>query len=335
MKFLKWLLIVLVILAGLILIVPVFMPSSATVSAETEIELDPWLVFNNVALYTDRSEWDPWLNTEPSAKHTIVPAEGYVGSTYQWEGEKIGNGKMQVDSISSPGYIRSLIWFGDSPEPSVIEWIFKKSGGHTHVTWKFTSEGSYPFGRYMLLFMKGPLSSSFESGLSSLKKYLEENPPVMYRLSEIKIEESYETDAMVVAVEGTIEEIGAAMQSVFPRLYQEVSNQGLNPNGPPFAHYLDFDEETATSHVLLGAPVDRPGKAVADIKPRFYPRIRAVVATHQGDYQYFNESYAVLDDYIKENGLEVTGEAFELYMTTMMDSTDPMDWETRIAFPLK
>jgi effector-binding domain-containing protein len=71
-----------------------------------------------------------------------------------------------------------------------------------------------------------------------------------------------------------------------------------------------------------------------DIKPKYYEEIEAVTATHYGEYNYFNESYETISRYIEENSLKVTGEAFEVYLKTMMDSNNPMDWETIIAFPL-
>ncbi len=335
MKFLKLLLIVLLCIAALLLIVPVFLPSEVSVSTQTEISLPPELIFQNVAKYTDRAKWDPWLSMEPGAKVTIVPRENFVGSTYEWEGDKIGNGKMQVDSVHYPNYIRSNIWFGDNPEPSVVEWELKQAGSGSEVTWQFTGEGSYPFGRLMMTFMKGSMRSAFETGLTNLKKYLDENPPAMYKLSKIGIEKSYATNAMVLPVEGTMEEIAQLMATGFPKLMEEISKQGLGVNGPPFAHYLDYDAESGFSHALLCFPVNNKGKAAGEIKPRYYEEIEAVTAMHFGKYDYFKESYDALTGYIAENNIEVNGEAFEVYLTSMMESSNPMDWKTMIAFPIK
>ncbi|MDA3822711.1 MAG: SRPBCC family protein [Bacteroidales bacterium] len=335
MKFLKWLVIVVLILAGIVLFVPVFLPSVATITDEKEVKVSPAQVFQNAALYTDRDKWDPWLTMEPEAKVTILPKKGYIGSTYAWEGDKIGSGKMRVDSVHYPDFIGSSIWFGPSPEPSQVYWILEESGSGTKITWKFISEGAYPFGRLMLVFMKGALQKSFETGLDNLHKYLESNPPRMYKLSEIKMDESYDTEAMVIPIEGTMEDIGNQMMEKFPLLFQAIQAQGLAENGPAFAHYLDFDEATGFSHALLAIPVKTRGKAAGEVKPRFYPKTAAVTANHIGEYAYFKESYDTMGRYIMENELEVTGEAYEVYLKTMMDSKNPMDWVTVIAFPLK
>lgn len=335
MKFLKVLLIILLVIAGLVLVIPVFLPGEATITAQEEIALSPGLVFHQTARYADRTAWDPWLSMEPEADVTISPQPGYVGSTYTWKGDKIGNGKMRVDSVHYPNYIASSIWFGESPEPSLVEWTLEEQEGGTRVTWQFTSEGSYPFGRFMLLMMKGPLESSFTSGLADYKAFLEANPPKMYELSVIGTERSYDTYAMVIPASGTMQEIASQMQTGFPVLQEVVRQQGLEPNGPPFAHYLDYDEESGISNALLAMPVKAPGTATGEVRSRFYPAIEAVAATHTGNYEYISASYETLSEYVASNDLEVTGEAFEVYLTSPMESDNPMTWKTMIAFPIK
>lgn len=335
MKFLKVLLIILLVIAGLILVIPAFLPGEATVSAQTEIAISRERVFHQTAQYADRAEWDPWLSMEPDAKVTIRSQPGYVGSFYTWEGDKIGTGKMQVDSVHYPDYIASSIWFGESPDPSLVEWILNEQEGGTEVTWQFTSEGSYPFGRFMLLMMKGPLESSFTSGLADYKAFLEANPPELYELSDIKIEKSYATPAMVVPVSGTIQEIAEKLPTIFSQIAGEIQQQGLEPNGPPFAHFLDFDRESGFSNALIAMPVKEAGSVSGEVRPHFYEAIEAVAATHTGKYEYLASSYEALSEYVAANQLKVTGEAFEVFLLTPTDAANPMQWKTMIAYPLK
>ncbi len=71
-----------------------------------------------------------------------------------------------------------------------------------------------------------------------------------------------------------------------------------------FVQYLDYDESTGHSN-------------------------------HTGPYEEFTTSYGKLSEYVITNGLELTGEAFEFYVTGMMQESDNSKWETLIAFPLK
>jgi ABC-type glycerol-3-phosphate transport system permease component len=95
MKILKWLLYIVLVLAALVLIVPLFLPSTVQVSAEKEVAVSPEQAFHNLASYSDRNAWDPWLVDEPDAEFTIRSEPGYAGSEYTWNGKKIKTGRIR------------------------------------------------------------------------------------------------------------------------------------------------------------------------------------------------------------------------------------------------
>lgn len=176
MKALKIVLILIGILLAAMLIVPLFTPATAEVRAEIEIALDASQIFPAVASFENREIWDPWVSQDATTKVSIVSKPGYVGSTYNWDGEKLGKGKMQVVSVKEDSYIESSLWFGDVEVPSLVEWEFTPTDGGTHVVWSFSQETKYPVGRLGMIFGKIFLSRSFETGLASLKEYLEALP---------------------------------------------------------------------------------------------------------------------------------------------------------------
>ena len=173
MKVLKVILIIIGILVAAMLIIPLFTPATAEVSAEIEISLEPEQIFPVVASFENREAWDPWVSQDPTTRVTIESKPGFVGSTYSWDGEKLGSGRMQVISVKAESYIESSLWFGDVDTPSQVEWSFTPTDGGTHVVWSFSQETKYPVGRLGMIFGKIFLKQSFESGLSSLKEYLE------------------------------------------------------------------------------------------------------------------------------------------------------------------
>ncbi len=335
MKILKWLLIVLLILAGLVLIVPAFLPATTIISAEADIAVGPDEVFHSAALYLNRDQWDPWLQMEPEAKVTIEPKEGYIGSTYSWEGDKIGYGMMKVEKVVFGKEIQSTIWFGEDPDSSLVEWHLEKTDEGTHVTWNFVADGKYPFGRLMMMMMSGGMQNSFESGLASMKEIIEADPPKLYKTGEIQVGMMKKMHTLVIPMEGTMEEMSQQMGNMFKMLFGEVAKQGLQMAGTAFSYYIDFDEETGYAHALLGLQIAEPGKASGDIKSKTFKEQEVVMLPHYGKYDYLKDSYETLTKYTEENGMKLTGGAFELYKTTMMESDNPMDWLTVIAFPLK
>ena len=179
MKALKIILIIVGVLVAAILIVPLFSPAKAEVSAEIDIALEPAQIFPTVASFINSHEWDPWVTQDSTADAKIEPKEGYVGSTYSWTGVKVGTGKMEVISVKENQYIESSLWFGEVEKPSLVEWSFEEVEGGTHVSWSFAQETAWPIERLGMMFGKIFLKQSFELGLANLKEYMESMPQAL------------------------------------------------------------------------------------------------------------------------------------------------------------
>ena len=213
MKALKIILVIVGILVAAMLIVPLFVPATVEVSAETEIELKPARIYPAIASFDNREEWDPWVTLDSTAEVTIQTRPGYVGSTYMWEGDMLGTGRMEVQSVVENEYIESSLWFGDVETPAVVEWTFEPVDDGTRVVWSYAQEASYPFGRLRMLIGKAFLKKSFETGLENLKTYLEENPPAMSYLGEITVEAMGPMTAMTARGSGDWNPPGKLLRS--------------------------------------------------------------------------------------------------------------------------
>ncbi len=335
MKALKIIGIIVGVLVAAILIIPLFSPATAEVSSEIEIALEPSQVFPTVASFQGREAWDPWLTTDTSAVATIESKPGYVGSTYAWKGEKVGFGKMEVIAVEENETIKSHLWFGDVKSPAVVEWSFEEVDGGTHAVWSFSQETAWPFERLGMMIGKVFLKKSFDLGLANLKAQLEANPPQLSPLGPITIETQEAFEALVAKGSGTMEEMEQSIGQLFGLVFATVGQQKLEVSGPAFVQYLDYDEATGFSNFLAGVPVARAGRSSGEVMAQSYPEMKVVQALHTGPYEKFIESYTKLDNYIKGNGIEVTGQAFEFYNVDMQMEPDPAKWETLITFPVK
>ena len=335
MKALRVILIIVIVLVAAILIVPLFSPATATVSAETTINKDVNRIFPGVASFMDRDQWDPWLTQDSSAEATIESSAAYVGSTYAWIGDKVGTGRMEVISVKENEYIESNLWFGEVDEPALVEWRFEPVDGGTHVTWSFSQETAYPIGRLGMMFGKIFLTQSFELGLANLKEWMEAMPEKSSALGPISVETMPAMFALVADGAGTMETIGEQLGQLYGLLFMEAGTQQLQISGAAFVHYLDYDEASGFSNYRAGIPVDKMGKDAAQVKAVAYPEMGVVQALHTGPYEEFVSSYEQLGAYVESNNLEISGEAFEHYQVGMQTESDPALWETLIAFPLK
>jgi len=334
MKALKIILIILGILVAAMLIVPLFTPATAEVSAEIEIALDPAQIFPSVASFVNRNLWDPWVASDSTTGVKIDPKPGYVGSTYAWDGEKLGTGRMEVVSVAENESITSSLWFGDVDTPSVIDWKFEPVNGGTRAVWSFSQETRYPIGRLGMIFGKIFLKQSFETGLANLKQYLESMPQSLSSLGTITIATQNSMEAMVANGAGTMETIGEQLGNLYGTIMMEVGKQQLQVVGAPFVHYLDYDETTGHSNYVAGIPVLAPGENSGEVYSISYAEMEIVRAMHTGPYEEFSNSYDLMDQYIQSNSLEITGEGFEHYLTDPGTEPDPAKWQTLIAFPL-
>lgn len=335
MKVLRVILIIVVILVAAVLIVPLFSPATAEVSAETTIERDPSGIFPSVASFENRTLWDPWLTQDSTAEAEFESLAGFVGSNYVWNGEKVGNGRMEVISVRENEYIESHLWFGEVEEPALVEWNFEAVEGGTRVVWSFSQETSYPIGRLGMMFGKIFLKQSFELGLANLKELMESIPEVTSPTGSISVATLPAMNVLLADGAGTMEEIGAQLPELYALLYQTAGEQGLDVIGAPFVNYLDYDEETGFSNYRAGIEVSMMGIDAGNVKAEAYPDTEAVQCIHSGPYETLIASYEALDAYIQEQGLEIAGNAIEYYKVGAMSESDPGLWKTLITFPLK
>jgi len=128
--------------------------------------VSPAQAFVNIATYTYRSKWDPWLATDPEAQWTVKANPEYVGS--------------------------------------LVQGHFEPSGSGTLVKWSFTDKTKYPLERLMLNMYKSGLKASFEKGLENLKTFLESNPPVLSILGNIERGRIAPMFTLVIKSRGTI-----------------------------------------------------------------------------------------------------------------------------------
>ncbi len=335
MKFLKWLLIIVLIIVALVLIIPLFFPATVGFSATKEIAVSPAQVFVNIATYTQRIKWDPWLPVDPDAQWTVEAEPGYVGSLYTWNGKKVGIGQEKVDSVVFGKYIAANLRFGKDTVGSLVEWTFEPSGAGTLVTWSFMDKTKYPVERLMLNLYKGGLKTSFEKGLENLKAYLESNPPVLSTLGTIERGRIAPMFTLVIKTRGTMEEMKEIIPQVYEKLYAEMYKQGLQITGAPFCHYLSFDQASGISEYFTGIHVSGKGKDAGDIKAINYPAMDVIQAIHYGPYADLMNSYNIIMDYIAVNQLKITGENLEIYYTDPSLEPDVTKLQTIIAFALR
>lgn len=334
MKVLKWIFIVLLALLAILVIIGFASPKEMKVTTTEEINLPPAKVFHFVAGFVDRTAWDPWIRDDTAAKVSFDIIPGYVGSKYNWEGAKVGKGLMIVDSVSVGSYLRNSVSLMPGkfiPE----EWKFTPSGNGTAMEWTITMTSGSPFGRLANKAFRGIIQKTMDSGKADLKNYLETHGVQISKLTEIGIEDYPACEALTVSSVLTTPEVAAWFGQSMGRLMGELQAQNLQPQGMIFARYEDYDQATDKFKVIAGIPVSAGGKTKGEIKLAKYGAFLALKGMHNGPYDELSISYAALQKYAAENGLELNGTVWEYYVSDPAEATDPTQLLTLIAMELK
>ena len=139
-------------------------------------------------------------------------------------------------------------------------------------------------------------------------------------------------DQPVITVRRTnpVENLPAFFGEVYGMMAQYLGEMGEQPVGMPFAAYFNMD--MSAMDVEAGFPVARelPGKG--EIKSGKIPAGKFAVVQHVGGYDTVGPAYEALSDFVKEQGYEDIGIAYEYYLNDPNEGVVP---ETEIRYPLK
>lgn len=153
MKFLKKLLLAILVIVAIILVVAVFLPSKKHIEDSITINTPAKAVFEQVVRLNNWEKWSPFSENDTAMVTTYENLEKAVGSIMKWESKKQGNGSMTIVEVDELKSIKMSLLFEGMKE-SITTWTFVEENGNTKVTWTLDLEGlRWPDGRLMGMFM--------------------------------------------------------------------------------------------------------------------------------------------------------------------------------------
>ena len=335
MKFLKWSGIVILIIIGLFLIIPLFLPSDFHVERSIVVEKPVHLVFNTAVDMNQRVKWDPWIETDPEAEIKVQITPEVIGSGYSWKGEVLGEGTITIKEFIPNELIKSKIVFiaPQSMESDVL-WNFMETDEGTKIVWAFEGTLSYPIEKWFGLFMDKSLGTPFEKGLSNFKSLTESLPDLTGRTGEIKEAQFEGLLAVTIKEQCALDKLSSKMMELYPVLMKFLNDNNEEISGSPFAVYHPSQVEGYTI-LECGLPVGKKISGKDNIKFIELPATKTIMASHFGHYNTVKTTYKTLEKYIDDNNIVVTGSAWEVYITDPMLERDHSKWETKVYFPIK
>lgn len=116
----------------------------------------------------------------------------------------------------------------------------------------------------------------------------------------------------------------------YSTLFERVPKEHVTPTGLNGARYYDKEFNHESSDVEVFIEIKEKEKADAVMEP-----CECAMTIHRGGYSTLSEAYGAIVSWIIENGYEIAGAPFELYIKTQFNTPSPEDWETEVYFPIR
>jgi len=329
-KVLKVLLWVVGILAAIILVGALFLPSETKFEQTVVINAKPSMVYKQVSCLKNWAPWSPFK--EGVTENTFSGAECGQGAIQSWVEDGM-SGKQTITEALENEYLKTELDFQQG-ELAYSEWKFEADGEGTKVTWTFESKAAYPLGRWIgFTIVKPMLTESYIKGLNALKNYAETLKPDP-DLSEIYKTETV-TSVQILSVRTTAKtaEIESKMGAIYGDIMKYIKKNKLTVSGVPVAIYHTWtDTET---DMECGIPFTGTAKGDKKIKVSKTYDGKVVTFMHLGSYESSGKSWGELLNYVKTAGFELNGAAYEEYITDPTTEPDTSKWMTKLCQPIK
>ena len=340
MKALKYILfIVLIAIIGTVIYIEV-QPNDFAFSRSRTIDAPTEVVFNQVNDFKNWPRFSPWIEQEPNATLTYGEKTAGVDASYGWNGDILGEGRMETLAVEDNKSINQHITFIKPFESeSDINWTFESTPEGTKVTWGM--KGKQDFMTKMYTVFAGSIEDmtapDFDRGLFKLDSIVKADMQ-KYTVTINGITQHSGGFYLYNTASCKISELPNKMQDMFPLLSRYAKENNITIAGPPFVNYHTWDEKNnATIFSCCIPTTDRVITTKESILTGELPSFRALKTTLQGNYSNLKEAWAKAMKYIPDNELSFaeSGPMLEAYVTDPTNHPNPADWITEIYIAIK
>lgn len=342
MKFLKTILIIIVILVAVGGVLSLIAPTQMSASRSVVINAPKEVVWENVTKFENMNKWSPWAKRDPNMKNTVEGTDGTVGAKQSWTGnKKVGSGSQTISALDPMNRIDSKLDFKEPMEGHADAYtVLADTAGGVKVTWSFSSAMSRPFNIIGLFMdMDAAIGKDYEEGLANLKALCEQEAAAAavktyrgYRVSvTMRPEKTY------IGKRETImfKDISVFFGNNLPKIMADVQKAGLAVDGVPSGIYYTYDTVKMQTAMAAAIPVKEVKAPLAPWETIVIPAGKALALDYYGSYDKSLPAYQAIDDYIDEAALTPASIVIEEYVTDPMAEKDTAKWLTRIYYYVK
>jgi effector-binding domain-containing protein len=145
---------------------------------------------------------------------------------------------------------------------------------------------------------------------------------------EIQIRQLERQDTAFVRATCRWDEIGAVLSGIFAEVTAQISASGAQPTGGAFGRYTPGETEVG---IEAGFTIATPIVSAGRVEAGELPGGEAAVCLHVGPYDAVAAAYEAIETWIREQGREASGAAWEVYLT----GPEVQPPRTEVVFPLR
>lgn len=341
-KFLKISVITIGVLALLVMVPPLFMPSSYTASSSIVIESNSYNVFPYFADLRNWEKWSPWREKDTTTKYQYSDNSFGAGSTMAWDSknEELGTGKITTVQFKKFHHINYQLDFvkpfkSKSGGQFIVE---KLNDNQVKVTWTNKGKLRWPLDRWFNTFMsfKKMLEKDFAHGLDNLKKVVEANPQrTLPKVDPEKMELPEQLIYSVMHETVLNAEIGAKIGESYQTIIKAIeTTKATAIEAPPICLFYSHNNKTSKMRpglLVLGCGSMPKGVECIPLKAGKVLRF-----TYLGGYSNMEPTYDAIDTFLEENKItKRENYTWESYVSDPALEPDSTKWLTYIYVPVK
>lgn len=331
MKALKYLLYTVLGLGTLWLLMCLFAKKSYRIERSMEIEAPREIVYEQVRLFKNFTNWSPWHFMDPDMKTSIEGPDGEVGTVYKWNSthKNVGTGFQKIVSVKADR-LDYEVDFG--LDPSTSYYLVEGDSQKTKITWVLDMH--FPFlmrAGGMLTDINTYVGKDYENGLSNLKRYCEALAPKKYRGYVVRETERPITYYAALRAVVEFQNVPQYFSDHFPQAIQGAEKAGAKMIGFPSGFFWSYDTVAMNTDMAAAIPLDKQVKTTDSLQ---ILRVggKALMIEYLGDYAQTAEAHLAMDEYMADKKLQYLPPMIEEYVTDPGQEPDTTKWLTRVIY---
>ncbi len=333
MKVLRRILFMIAAIIVIIVSIGFLLPRKIHVERSLNIDASKKDIFNQVNNLKNWEHWSPWLHLDTLMELRYSGPESGVGASYTWHSldKNVGNGIITILASYPYDSLLLLMDYGKKGK-SMAKFLFSTDIQGSNVTWSLDSDlGMNPLSRWISLLSDKIIGPDLETGLFSIDEQISGNKT----LNSFGIVDSELPARILLSIRDT-----ASPGTIIPKLalmYNKISKflkfRHLSPAGAPLAVFHSYSGDNFDVEAAI--PVEAIVNVPKTLNCRQIEAQKTVMLKYFGTRKLISDAYIALQTYINDNGLQVTGSAWEEYITNPATEADTNKWQTNIFYPVK